>query len=184
MAEEHIDILNDDLTVIKTCLKSEAHKNGWLHGTIHVWFYNDKGEILVQKRAKDKSSFPDLWDVSVAGHIGAGESAINAALREVAEEIGLSVDANNLNEIGVFKENFEHGAEYIDNEVHHIYLCKMDVDISSLKIQKEELSEIRLISIDSLKGDTKNIKDAIVLVPHYPDYYKFILKKIKKRLSL
>lgn len=184
MAEEHIDILNDDLTVIKTCLKSEAHKNGWLHATIHVWFYTEKGEILIQKRAKDKSSFPDLWDVSVAGHIGAGEAAIDAALREVEEEIGLQVTANELNEIGVFKEKFEHGTGYIDNEIHHIYLCKLVADIGSLKIQKEELSEIRLISIDYYKGDTENIKDAIALVPHYPDYYKFILKKIKKELSL
>ena len=184
MADERIDILNDNLTVIKTCLKSEAHKNGWLHPTVHIWFYTDEGEILIQKRAKDKSSFPDLWDVSVAGHIGAGEEVINAAIRQVEEEIALSVDANDLNKIGVFKENFEHGTEYKDNEIHHIYLCKLVEGISSLKIQKEELSEIRLISLDTLERDIEKINDSIALVPHYPDYYSFVLNEIKKELSL
>ena len=91
MAEELIDILDDDLSVIRTCLKSEAHKNGWLHPTVHIWLYTDEGKILVQKRAKNKSSFPDLWDVSVAGHIMASEEAIISAVREIKEEIGLSV---------------------------------------------------------------------------------------------
>jgi isopentenyldiphosphate isomerase len=184
MAEELIDIVADDMRVIKTCLKSEAHKNGWLHPTVHIWFYTDKGEILIQKRAKNKSSFPDLWDVSVAGHIGAGEEAIISAIREIKEEIGLSVDSNELNKIGTFREKFEHGRGFTDNELHHIYLCKLKPNIRSLRIQKEELSEIRLISFDSFERAIGEINDSIILVPHYPDYYSFVLKYIKKRISV
>ena len=184
MAEELIDILDDDLSVIRTCLKSEAHKNGWLHPTVHIWFYTDKGKILIQKRAKNKSSFPDLWDVSVAGHIGASEDAIISAVREIKEEIGLSVESNELNKIGVFRENFEHGIGYTDNELHHIYLCKLETDIDSLRIQKEELSEIRLISIDSFVRAIEGRSDSIIFVPHYPDYYSFVLKNIRKKISV
>jgi isopentenyldiphosphate isomerase len=184
MANEYVDILADDLTIIKTCLKSEAHKNGWLHPTVHIWFYTDSGEILIQKRAEDKKSFPDLWDVSVAGHIETGEEAIISAIREIKEEIGLSVTPDQLLKIGIFKEKFEHSEKFKDNEIHHIYLCRLITDIRSLKIQKEELSEIRLISIDSFERATVKLNDSIRLVPHYPDYYSFILKEIKRELGV
>jgi len=184
MAEELIDILTDDLTVIKTCLKSEAHKNGWLHPTVHIWFYTDKGDILIQKRAKNKSSFPHLWDVSVAGHIGAGEDIIISAMREIKEEIGLAVGSNKLNKIGVFREKFEHGIGHIDNEIHHIYLCALETDISALSIQKEELSEIQLISIDSLETAINGADFETIFVPHYPDYYSFVLKSIRKQICV
>jgi isopentenyldiphosphate isomerase len=69
MTDELIDILNEDLTVLKSCLKSEAHKHGYLHASVHVWFYTNAGEILIQKRSATKIAFPCLWDVSLAGHI-------------------------------------------------------------------------------------------------------------------
>lgn len=184
MADEYVDILADDLTIIKTCLKSEAHKNGWLHPTVHIWFYTDKGEILIQKRANDKKSFPDLWDVSVAGHIETGEETIISAIREIKEEIGLSVTPAQLIKIGVFMEKFEHKEEFTDNEIHHIYLCRLIANVRSLKIQKEELSEIRLISIDSFERATLKFNDSIKLVPHYADYYSFILKEVKRELGI
>lgn len=184
MADEYVDILADDLTITKTCLKSEAHKNGWLHPTVHIWFFTDKGEILIQKRAKNKSSFPNLWDVSVAGHIGAGEEVINSAIREIREEIGLSVLHEDLDKIGLFKERFVHDIDYTDNEIHHIYLAKLELDIGLLRIQREELSEIRLISMISFESAAKKSQDSIFLVPHYPDYYSFVLNKIKKKLSV
>ena len=184
MAEELIDILADDMRVLKTCLKSEAHKNGWLHPTVHIWFYTDKGEILIQKRAKNKSSFPDLWDVSVAGHIGAGEDMIISAIREIKEEIGLSVGSNKLNKIGVFREKFEHGRGHTDNEIHHIYLCELETDIRALSVQKEELSEIQLISIDSFESAINRPDFEKIFVPHYPDYYSFVLKNIRKQIGV
>ena len=184
MADEYVDILADDLTITKTCLKSEAHKNGWLHPTVHIWFYTDKGEILIQKRAKNKSSFPNLWDVSVAGHIGAGEEVINSAIREIREEIGLSVLPKDLNKIGLFKEKFVHDIDYTDNEIHHIYLAKLEIDIGLLRIQKEELSGIRLISIDDFESSINKSNSENIYVPHYPDYYSFILNNIKEELNL
>jgi len=183
MADEHIDILAEDLTLVRTCLKSEAHKNGWLHPTVHIWFYTDSGEILIQKRAEDKKSFPDLWDVSVAGHIGAGEEVIIAAIRETKEEIGISVRREELSKIGVFKENFRHREDYIDNEMHHIYLCKLTKDLQALKIQKEELSALQLISINTFETAINQSGFEKTYVPHYPDYYSFILKKIREELN-
>ena len=76
----------------KTCLKSIVHKTGLYHATVHVWFYTNKGKILLQQRAASKIIYPLLWDVSVAGHINATESFKSGAVREIKEEIGLIIN--------------------------------------------------------------------------------------------
>ena len=58
MDDELIDILNEDLTIQKTCLKSYAHMHGLLHASVHIWFYTSSGEVLLQRRAKTKIAFP------------------------------------------------------------------------------------------------------------------------------
>ena len=93
MADELIDICDENnnlINVQKT--KSEAHKNGLWHRASHIWIYNSNGEILLQLRAKEKPLYPDMWDISAAGHISAGEDPITSGLREVKEEIGLEIE--------------------------------------------------------------------------------------------
>lgn len=92
MADELVDIYNDNnetLGIEK--MKSEAHKNGLWHRSSHIWIYNSRSEILLQLRADNKEMYPNMWDISAAGHVDAGEEPIVAALREMEEEIGLSV---------------------------------------------------------------------------------------------
>ena len=72
--------------------KSEIHSKGHLHNTAHIWLYNSEGEILLQQRAATKVICPLLWDVSVAGHIDAGETPEQGAIREAKEEIGIELE--------------------------------------------------------------------------------------------
>ncbi len=95
--DEFIDIVTiDGAPTGRSALKSEIHSKGYYHNTAHVWFYNEDGEILLQQRAASKIIFPLLWDVSVAGHIDAGETLKSGAIREIEEEIGLSINENDL----------------------------------------------------------------------------------------
>lgn len=96
-----------------------------MHASVHIWFYTDNAEILIQKRATTKIAFPNLWDISVAGHISTGETTVMSAVREIKEEIGLVIQEDELFEIGGFKEVFQHKDDFIDNEIHHTYLCKL-----------------------------------------------------------
>ncbi len=184
MADELIDIINDDLSFVKTCLKSKAHKYGWLHASVHIWFYTNNSQVLVQKRSKTKTVFPNLWDVSVAGHIASGEKNITAAIREINEEIGLVVTENDLEYIGIFEESHQHNDEFIDNEIHHIYIGKLIVDINELKIQQEELSEIKLINIDTFKSYLNKQDFYKTFVPHFSEYYSFIFDKISQKIRI
>jgi isopentenyldiphosphate isomerase len=179
--DEFIDVLNEvgEPSGI-TCLKSEAHKKGLFHASVHVWVFNYNEEVLIQKRASNKIIFPNLWDVSVAGHISAGEKPIISAIREVKEEIGLSIKQHNLHYIGTSKKRIEHNSNLIDFELHHIYMCKIDFDINSLKIQTEEVSEIKTIQFLSLIKVVKSFDTNFV--PHGLNYYNLIIKAINNTL--
>ncbi len=184
MADELIDILDEaGKPTGKIRLKSDAHAYGLYHASVHIWFYTEDGEILFQKRADEKDTFPGLWDVSVAGHIGTGESPENSAIREIKEEIGLIVSKDNLEFIGIYLAKKTPAPELFDNEFHHIYVSKLYTSISTLTIQKEEVSDISLIEIDTFKNTLYDSVRNNIYVPHDKEYYELILKEIKNRLS-
>lgn len=180
--DEYIELLNKDNKPNGTrCLKSVAHKNGYYHATIHVWLYTRDEQILIQKRHSSKKNFPNLWDVSVAGHISFQELPIHAATREVQEEIGLSLTHSDLKNIGISSSKHIHSNNFIDHELHHLYIANLDNDINCLTIQKSEVAEIKLIPIETFKSELKNKTNSFV--PHKTEYYKRILEAIEQELQ-
>ncbi|CAA0241506.1 NUDIX hydrolase [Tenacibaculum maritimum] len=164
----------------KTCLKSEAHTNGFFHLTVHIWLYTSNGKILLQKRAPSKKVFPNMWDISVAGHVAASEKIMTAALREVKEEIGLKITAKELFKITVRKHQISHSNGIQDNEFHHVFIAKLTCPFDSLTLQKEEVSELKLYPLETLKN-TQKLNN--ILLPQYHDYYCFVYDKILEKIN-
>ncbi|MGI9549705.1 MAG: NUDIX hydrolase [Aurantibacter sp.] len=182
--DERIDILDSEGNFTgKTALKSEAHKKGLFHPTVHIWFYTSDGKVLLQQRGEHKNTHPLLWDVSVAGHIGAGEPVETAAIREVEEEIGLSISKEDLQKIGVFPSFFEHSKDLIDNEFHHSFLCELKVSLESLKKQEDEVEDLDLIRISKFWEELNNKELIKKYVPHPIDYYATIISEITNKLK-
>lgn len=92
MNEEQFDVVNDQDEVISRRPRGEVHRRGLKHRAVHVLVFNRRGEVFLQKRALTKDSFPGAWDSSASGHLRPGESYDAAALRELAEELGLRPD--------------------------------------------------------------------------------------------
>lgn len=177
--DEYIELLDKDKKPNGVrCLKSEAHKNGYLHASVHIWFYTKDKQLLIQQRHSNKNTFPNLWDVSVAGHIGYKELPIIAALRETEEEIGLIVSEKELRNIGTSSHKHFHNQNLIDNELHHIYICPLTEQLENLKIQESEVAAVKLIPIDAFKFELKN--NSNVYVPHGLDYYNRIFDAIRQ----
>ncbi|RZS90512.1 NUDIX hydrolase [Aquimarina brevivitae] len=178
MADEFIDILNKDGTPTQTtALKSEAHKLGLFHKSVHLWIATPKKELIIQKRAANKDTFPDLWDVSVAGHIGAGEEAQQALIRETKEEIGIVVTKESLRFIGVRCSQKKPTLSIIDNEYQYLYIALLNLEVENCKLQREEVAELKAISIPSF--EQKITKGNLTeFVPHGKDYYTLILAHI------
>jgi len=179
MADELIDICdkNNNLLNIQK-MKSEAHKNGLWHRGSHIWIYNSNGEILLQLRAKEKLFYPNVWDLSAAGHISAGEDPITAGLKEVEEEIGLKLKKEDLDFwiIGKHKSIFK---DIKNNEFYYVYFFKFDGNISQLKLQKEEVQKVQFLPIEKIEEELKINPNKYV--PH-GNYWFEVLDEVKKRI--
>ncbi|TXD53044.1 MULTISPECIES: NUDIX hydrolase [unclassified Polaribacter] len=179
--DELIDILTPEgKSTGKTALKSEAHKNGWFHATVHIWFFTSDEKILLQKRALTKKVFPGIWDISVAGHIGAGEKIIEGAKREVFEEIGLQLEKKDFTKIGTRIHQVKHENGIQDNEHHHVFIAELKVPVAALIMQAEEVAGLELWDLTVLK-DTKNLEN--VLLPQFHEYYVSVYDKIISHLK-
>jgi len=181
--DEQVDILDEQgKPTGESCLKSEAHRKGLLHPTVHIWLYTQDGLVLIQQRGKHKDTHPLLWDVSVAGHVSSGEEISTAAVREVQEEVGLSITKNDLEPIGTFKAVHKIADDFIDAELHHIFLCKLAVPLGSLTKQDSEVEALELIPLFKFAEETWGLANTAKYVPHGPTYYKTIVKAIKSRI--
>lgn len=114
-------------------------------GHVHVWMWRTNKEIreiLIQKRAHTVR-YPGMWDISVAGHINYQESAIDAAIREAYEELGLTLRSDNLYLIQVRRS-------LTTGSFQWIYLYKLSNDIELLPSEKE-VSEVKWVSLDQFR---------------------------------
>lgn len=182
--DELIDIVDENgKPTGKSELKSVIHTKGYYHHTAHIWFYTSEGNILLSQRSAKKNICPLMWDVSVAGHIDAGETAKQAAIRETKEEIGLAISENGLHKIGVFEcfQTYESGI--IDNEFHNTFIAVLDIPLSKLSPQEEEVEALKLVNLDEFERLIETIDyNNNHFVPSNKAYYKLVLNQIKKHL--
>lgn len=183
MTAELFDILdeNGNKTGIQKT-KKEMHEQGLWHQAVHVWIFNSKGEILLQKRAKDKDYWPDLWDISAAGHISAGETVKQAVVREIKEEIGIKVSLSQLKKMEIRKhEKHIDEINYHNKEFDHVFLFRFDGDISKLKFEDKEVEGVKFISIKQLEKELKDQKLSKDYVPQ-GKYYFDVINAVKREL--
>jgi isopentenyl-diphosphate Delta-isomerase len=73
-----------------------VHKKGYLHKSVNIILMNDKNEILLQKRNKNKKIFPLRLDLSCAEHLQENESYKEGAIRGLKEELGINIKEESL----------------------------------------------------------------------------------------
>ncbi|EGV43925.1 NUDIX domain-containing protein [Bizionia argentinensis JUB59] len=183
MEEEIIDIVSKTgKPTGKTALKSEIHRKGYYHNTAHIWFYTEDGKILLAQRAASKAIYPLLWDVSVAGHVDAGETIEQAAIRETQEEISLKIPECDLQKIGFFPCFRSYDSGIIDNEFHHTYIAKLQVPLKNLKPQPGEVEALKLVTFEKFKSLLANSESNSYFVASNRGYYEFVLNVITSHL--
>ena len=131
-----------------------AHSEGRCHGTAHIWIAraNEKSgcEVLLQKRSAWKDSNPGCYDISSAGHLSAGDTYLEGALREIGEELGIHAEAEELRDLGLL-EKVSHGVFYgkpfHDHEVSAVYLYTKPVEAEKLHLQESEVEAVRWMDL-------------------------------------
>lgn len=146
MEHELVDHLSKSGKFISTIDKAVAHQLGLWHRSIHLWIVNDQQEILLQKRSANKKFYPNVYDCSVAGHVGAREETWITAIRESKEELGVDIKKEELELLFTIRErlcyNDIDSREFVD-----VYLLRKNVKLSDLVYQKEEVSEAKYVPL-------------------------------------
>ncbi len=124
----------------ETLTRGEQLQDGQFHLVVHVWFW-DGQRLLIQKRSLRCEVMPGVW-ACTSGSVVSGESSRSAALREVKEELGISLAENDLH----FIRRFRRKNSFVD-----LFLVHRSFDSSQCTLQDDEVDDIRWVSKDTLK---------------------------------
>lgn len=115
--------------------------DGEYHLTVHACIFDGQGRMLIQKRQPFKKGWSGLWDITVGGSATAGEDSQSAIMRELWEELGLSLDLQNIR---------PHLSVQFDQGFDDMYLIQKEIDISTLTLEYEEVEAVMWASLDEI----------------------------------
>ncbi len=168
--EEFVVLVNPADEVLGLMEKQQAHVNGLLHRAFSVFVFNDKGEMLLQKRAAGKYHSPNQWTNAVCSHPRENESYKQGAERRLFEELGIKADLtekfNFIYKADVGKNLWEHELDYVFTTIYN----------GDFHLNEDEVSEIRFISMQDLDKEMKNNPE------NFTEWFKIILKEYKEHL--
>lgn len=172
--EELFDILNEDgIPTGVTLPRSQVHREGQWHRAVHIWVIDEWERILLQQRALNKDSNPGLWDISAAGHISAGQNSLEAAVRELQEELGLAVASGRLEFFFADKDTYSKDWRFVDHEFHDVYLLRITAaEARNIKPCPVELAEVRWIAPEVLAEELRY--EGEYFVRHLNEYPKLL----------
>ena len=155
--------------------RDEFDESDYYQGTVHVWIYRktDKAtEVLLQKRAITKKVRPGEFDISAAGHIDAGEAAVETAVREVGEELGLRADPNKLELAFAIRK------ADLKKSIATVYLYEVDATFTP-EFADGEVESVVWVSVDKLKNMTKD-PASYKLAAHGVGYYVLLIERLER----
>lgn len=147
-AEERFDIYDETGERIGTAARSDVHKHGYWHHSIHCWLArtDEQGRklALFQQRHPGKDTFPLHYDITAAGHLSAGETYEDAA-REIEEELGVPAPFEALVPLGETRREMNgsaQGVAFIDREISRIYGLRFGGELTDLRLQADEVAGV------------------------------------------
>lgn len=153
---ELLEVLEEDGTpdgIIKE--RGVAHRDGSLHGSVHIWVAreNETGgyDLLLQRRTVLRDAYPGCFDLTALGHLGVGEEAEDAALRELEDNLGVFAEPEDLQYVGTFRvhqvEDFD-GRLFRNQEISHVYVYTRPLDLIDLSVDESQIESIRWVDYD------------------------------------
>lgn len=118
MDQHDIILVNEKDEQTGTGEKMEVHYQALLHRAFSVFIFNDKGEMLLQRRALTKYHSGGLWTNACCSHPRPGETAVAGAQRRLMEELGFTVSLTKAFDF-IYKASFDNGLT--ENEFDHVF---------------------------------------------------------------
>ena len=179
--EEYFDVLNEKgMYTGKIETREKCHKEGLWHKAVVVFIINSKGQVLLQKRSANKKMWPNMWDITAGGHVLTGEFGFEAIIREAKEELGINLSKDDMTFIGSSISTNIKG-DIINKHFNEYYIANKDIDETKLKLQEEEVSDVKWIDkdeiIERIKDNYNGITDKEGCWEYLVKYYEWLSNK-------
>ena len=139
---ELLDVVDENDSVIGVAERRAIHLKGLFHRSVHVFVIDRECRIYLQRRSLNKEEHPGKWDSSAAGHVHSGESYSEAAVRELAEELGLDNPVKPLFKIPASEET---GREH-----SMLYTAEIDGERCTPEPNPQEIEEGRFFTREQI----------------------------------
>ncbi len=154
---EYFDVLNENGEYLnKIESREECHKKGLWHKAVVVFIISlDNKKVLLQQRSSNKKLWPNLWDLTAGGHVLAGEFGYQAGIRETKEELGIEINKESMEFIGVTtSENIKN--DIINRHFNEHYIVHKNIELKDIVLQKEEVQDIKWFDIETVINKINN----------------------------
>ena len=166
---EYFDEVDQNDRVLRKITREDAHKDNIRHRAVHIFVKNTRGLWLLQRRSSAKDLDPLKWTTSCSGHVDAGESYIQAAIRECSEELGIKISECDLKEIFRCSPCAETGMEFV-----RVY--KVEKQFEEFSPDQSEISEIEFYTSSKLMEKCKNEEER--LSGSFVHIFKFLASRL------
>jgi|SRR5579871_608999 len=147
---ENVVLVNENDEQVGVMEKMEAHRKALLHRAFSVFIFNDKGDMLLQQRAKNKYHSGGLWTNACCSHPFPGEDILIGAERRLKEELGFTTSLRKLFDF-IYKSGFENGLT--EFEFDHVFVGYYN---SSIFPNDNEVSDYCFMNMEEIEASLKN----------------------------
>lgn len=171
MAQEQVVLVDEQDNPIGLMEKIEAHEKAVLHRAFSVFVFNDKGELMLQQRAKHKYHSPLLWTNTCCSHQRDGETNLEAGKRRLQEEMGFVCDLEEVFSF-IYKASFDNGLT--EHELDHVMVGKFN---SQPNLNKDEVENYKWMNLEAVKKDVDKNPEK------YTAWFKIIFEKSYNKIA-
>lgn len=139
---EILDVVDQADNVIGQATRFRIHAEGLKHRAVHVLVFDPKGRLYIQRRSHSKDRFPNRLDSSAAGHVDSGESYLDAANRELREELGIEASLREALRVEASEITDQEHVVLYDTETDQVPVPDPDEIIWGSFMSQEELDEL------------------------------------------
>jgi isopentenyl-diphosphate delta-isomerase len=162
----------------------EAYRRGLWHRAAHVLVYTPQGEVLVQQRSRGSVTHAGQLDISAAGGVDPGETPLQAAARETAEELGIHAPLSHFEPLDIYRYNHAWLRQHIHpRTILFPFLLRVPSSQIPITIQESEVEAARFVNLVDARRLVRRhgLRHWGRLVTRYP-FYRRLLKDLEARL--
>jgi isopentenyl-diphosphate delta-isomerase len=167
----NVILVDERDTAVGAMEKMEVHQKALLHRAFSVFIFNDKGEMLLQKRAEKKYHSGGLWTNACCSHPQPGEDTMESANNRLREEMGFNTALHKAFTF-VYKAPFENGLT--EHEYDHVFVGSFN---GLIKPNPAEVEDYCYQSLDELKQSLQTHPH------HFTAWFKIALPKLEDYLA-